>query len=158
MSNTNKNTKTNGKASNSKEAIYRELVTVRNTELIVYWARYNIQSAINFGLLVAVLANKPESFIGRHMECTAFAGILLALIWLLFIVFGKKLLIGRWERHIRTYENNISEVKYRLFSKVKEEEESKCIVQRYWDNLTILSCSLPLFCIGAWFVIAFNGN
>lgn len=37
---------------------YRALVSIRNTELSVYWARYNIQSAINCGFLVAVLASK----------------------------------------------------------------------------------------------------
>ena len=136
-----------------REALYTALVDVRNTELAVYWTRYNIQSAINFGLLAAVLASNSDSFIRKYIEFTAPAGFLLALIWLLFLVKGKQLLTGRWERHIRNYEKNTPEVKYRLFCEIENEKGIKTKWRTMWDNLDVLSRGLPILCMVSWIVI-----
>jgi hypothetical protein len=135
------------------EALYSALVSIRNAELTAYWTRYNIQSAINFGLLAAALASSENSFIGKHMVYAAIAGLILTLIWIVFVVKGKKLLTGRWERHIRTYEKNTHEVKYKLFCEVKKEEDSKGNLRRAWDNLDVLARCLPTLCIVAWIII-----
>ena len=87
------------------------------------------------------------------MVYVAIAGLILTLIWITFVVKGKKLLTGRWERHIRIYEENTHEVKYKLFCEVKKEEDSKCSLQRAWDNLDVLARGLPLLCIVAWIII-----
>ncbi|MDP2157987.1 MAG: hypothetical protein Q8K68_09795 [Nitrospirota bacterium] len=132
------------------EALYSALVSIRNVELTAYWTRYNIQSAINFGLLAATLASSEDSFIGKHITYAAIAGLILTLIWLTFVVKGKELLTGRWERHIRTYEENTHEVKYKLFCEVKKEEDIKSNLLRAWDNLDVLARGLPILCLVAW--------
>ena len=137
----------------TSEALYSALVSVRNVELTAYWTRYNIQSAINFGLLAAALASSADSFIGKNMVYAAIAGLILTLIWITFVVKGKKLLTGRRERHIRTYEENTHEVKYKLFCEVKKEEDSKSNLRRAWDNLDVLARGLPMLCIVAWIII-----
>lgn len=132
------------------EPLYSALVSIRNVELTAYWTRYNIQSAINFGLLAATLASSGDSFIGKHITYAAIAGLILTLIWLTFVVKGKKLLTERWERHIRTYEENTHEVKYKLFCEVKKEEDIKSNLLREWDNLDVPARGLPLLCLVAW--------
>jgi hypothetical protein len=154
---TNVTTETNMSGEVSKpEALYTALVNVRNTELTVYWTRFNIQSAINLVLLAAALSSKSDSFVGKHMWFAAIAGIILAIIWLLFIVKGKQLLEDRWEPHIRKYEENTPQVQYKLFCEIQKEKERvrKCNKLRpRWDNLDYLSRSLPILCIAAWFII-----
>ena len=136
-----------------QEALYTALVNVRNTELTVYWTRYNIQSAINFVLLAAALAGKSDSLIGKNMKFAVCAGILLALFWIIFVVKGKELLTDRWEKHIRTYEESTPQGTYRLFCEIKKEEDSKGSIQRKWDNLDYLSRALPILCMVAWIIL-----
>ena len=155
-SNANKETEITGEPSNTSEALYRTFVSVRNTELTTYWSRYSVQSAINFGLLAVALASKSDSRIGAHIVFIASIGIVLAVIWLLYVTKGKQILVDRWEMHIRLYEKSTPKVKYKLFSKIKKEEDSKRTMLRIWDNLTILSCIPPILCVGAWIVIAFK--
>ncbi len=50
----------------SREHQYTAFINVRNTEISVYWTRYNIQAFLNLGLLVAALSAKPDSLIGQH--------------------------------------------------------------------------------------------
>ncbi len=139
--------------STKAEPLYTALVSIRNTELSVYWTRYNIQSAINFVLVAAALASGPDSFASKHMALTAVAGLLASIIWLLFIAKGKQLLMTRWERHIRAYEDCTPEVKYKLFTIHSTEEALKSAEQSSWNNLTILASALPALCIIVWIVI-----
>jgi hypothetical protein len=139
--------------SSTPEALYSTLVSIRNTELTVYWTRYNIQSAINFVFLAAVLTSGSDSFIGKHIMPAAVIGLVLAIIWLFIVVKGKELLTDRWERHIRSYEESTNEVKYKLFCEVKKEEGNKSKIKRAWDNLDIIAPGLPILCMVAWIVI-----
>jgi hypothetical protein len=139
--------------STKAEPLYTALVNIRNTELSVYWTRYNIQSAINFVLLAAALASGSDSFARKHMALTVVAGLLTSIVWLLFIAKGKQLLMNRWERHIRAYEDCTPEVKYKLFTIHSAEEALKSAAQSSWDNLTDLAAALPALCIIVWIVI-----
>lgn len=133
------------------EPLYTAFVNVRNTELSVYWTRYNIQSAINFVLLAAVLTSRSDSFVNKYMNSAAIAGFVLAGIWFLVTIKGKQLLTDRWDSHLRTYEKIIiGREEHRLFCKVAQDEEKKCKLMRMWDNLDILARGLPVLCMLVW--------
>lgn len=137
-----------------REHQYNALVNVRNTELSAYWTRYNIQSVLNWGLVVAYLSVKSDSIIsrqlGRYLFLASPCGILLASIWLFFIIKSKQLLTDRWERHIQKYEAEFLPKKHRLFTNVCTEEEQKTYLKKNWDNLNFLARSIPVLLIFIW--------
>ena len=80
-----------------REHLYIALVNVRNTELSVYWTRYNIMAVINLGILAAVLSSRMDSLVIQVLPCVAAGGILLGAIWFAIAVKGKQLFTQRWE-------------------------------------------------------------
>jgi len=136
-----------------QEFLYAPLVDLRNTELSIYWTRYNILSAVNFGLLAVVLSASDDSFVPTMRTLVSLGGVLIAVIWLLFTVKGKQLLKNRWDQNISIYENKcIDNPDLRLFSRVLENESKKKWLRKNWDNLNILARSLPALCIVAWII------
>lgn len=140
-----------------REQQYASLLSVRNTELTAYWTRYSIQSALNLGILIAALSSKPDSIIGKNHVFVAIAGIVLALIWLLFTYYGKLLLNKRWEEHIIQYEKHFPE-DHRMFTRVRAEESSKGWFRRDLHNLNILARSIPVFVILGWIIVAITAD
>jgi hypothetical protein len=140
-----------------REQQYASLLSVRNTELKAYWTRYSIQSALNLGVLIAALSSNPDSIIGKNHVSVAIAGIVLALIWLLFTYYGKLLLTKRWEEYIIHYEKHFPE-DHRMFTRVHAEESSKGWFRRHLHNLDIPAWSIPVFVILGWIIVAFTAD
>jgi len=92
----------------AREHLYTALVNIRNTELTVYWTRYNIQSALNTAVLVGALAGVKGSdrLPLPVLLAVAVGGFFLAVIWLVFAVYGKRLFVDGWEEWIAEYEEN----------------------------------------------------
>jgi hypothetical protein len=143
----------NSPANLPREQQYAALVNVRNTELAAYWTRYNIQAVLNLGLTVATLSSKPDSFIGRNVIFAAAVGIILALIWLFFTIYGKRLFTERWERHIVRYEQAFLPREHRLFANVLFEEDAKGWFRKHWCNLNILARSIPTLLLLVWIIV-----
>ena len=139
------------------EFLYSALVELRNTELNVYWARYNILSAINFAMLAVSLSAAENSIVANAARLlVSLAGLLLSVIWLLITIKGKQLLIYRWDRNIAIYEEkfiNVPDLK--LFTRVLN-MESPGWLRRNWDNINILAWSLPVLCCMAWILFLFG--
>ena len=106
------------------EPLYASFVAIRNTELTVYWARNNILSAINFALLAVAFAGRSDSFVILHSALVGVGGIVLAVIWLLFVHKGKQLLTDRWELALKIYETTIQQSDHRLFTNVHAKAEN----------------------------------
>src|SRR5438128_2342560 len=132
------------------ETLYTALVQIRNAELAAHWLRYNIQFAVNFGLLAAVLTRATDSFVAAHLHFIAIIGFEVALIWLLLALQSKKIISRRWEKHLRIYEDTIARPEHRLFQQVAEEERKKTWWRRNWQNLNFLTWALPSLCLLAW--------
>ncbi len=143
------------------EGIYTALVNVRNTELSVYYARYNIQAVINFGLIAAVLAAREDSkFLTPLPLWIVLGGLALSMLWLCFVIWGKRLFTRRWESYLREYEIDILAHQclkngLLMFTDVKDKEEKLRQPRRYWDNLTILNVLVPLMASAAWMIIGY---
>ena len=147
------NHKPTSSKANEYQFLYSSLVGLRNTELTIYWTRYNILSAINFALLAVGFSAGDASFVVANRTLTAVGGLLIAVIWLLITVKGKQLLIERWDRNIEIYEEQcITDPDLRLFTRVLQ-NESKNWFRKRWDNLNILAGSLPVLCIVAWVIL-----
>jgi len=136
------------------ESLYPAFVSVRNTELVAYWSRYNIQTVLNFGLLAAALSANPGSFIVQHKILIGVGGIILSFVWVGFILMGKKLLTERWDSYIRECEKGFSNNEIKLFTRVEDEEKKICKLKRHWRNLNILAYIPPTLCIFAWVFLA----
>lgn len=132
------------------EPLYAALVQIRNAELAAHWARYNIQLAVNFGLLVAVVSRREDSLVAHRIHCISIIGVVLALIWFWFARQSTKRLSGRWEKHLRIYEDTIARPEHRLFQKIADEESKKSWLVRNWHNLNLFTWALPFLCLGAW--------
>jgi hypothetical protein len=132
------------------EPLYAAFVQIRNTELAAHWTRYNIQFAVNFGLLVAVLSRSENSLVAHRIHCISIVGFMLTLVWFWCAVQGKKLVSGRWEKHLRIYENAVPRPEHRLFQRVADEESKKSWLLKNWQNLNLLSLALPSLAVGAW--------
>jgi len=132
-------------------SLYVALVNVRNAELQAHWARYNIQSALNLGFVVAVFAassSNPDSFVAQHKVYFAAAGLLLAAVWLWFTVESKVVLTNRWDRHIRQFEQmHKAALPYDLFTRVADEEKN-----RWFGAMTLVQRLFPIVFIVAWVV------
>jgi hypothetical protein len=124
--------------------VYAALVAVRNAELQAHWTRYNIQSVLNLGFALAVLGAQPSSFIGEHQMLFAIAGALLGGTWLWFAWESKNVLVNRWGRHLKQFEEEHRDrLAYRLFTLVAAEEEGL-------GPLTLVQRLLPVGFIIVW--------
>ena len=112
--------------------------------------RYNIQFAVNFGLLAAVVTRARDSFIAAHLHCIAVIGIELTLIWFLLARQSKMTITSRWEKHLQIYEDMFARPEHRLFQKIAEEDSKKSWLVRNWQNLNLLAWALPSICLIAW--------
>jgi hypothetical protein len=135
------------------EALYAALVQIRNAELAVHWMRYNIQFAVNSGLLAVVAMKARDSFVAAHLHCIAIIGVELALIWFLFAAQGRKTINSRWEKRLRNYEDTIARPEHRLFQELAEEDSKKSWFVRNWQNLNLLAWALPSLCLCAWVLL-----
>ena len=136
------------------EFLYSSLVAIRNTELSIYWTRYSILSAINFGIIAVALTAGNNSTIHAARTWISLGGILIASIWLLITVRGKHLLTERWDRNIEIFEQKcIDDPELKLFTRVLKSESKNRFIKN-WDNLNILAWSLPVLCIIAWIVFS----
>lgn len=143
----------------AREGIYNALVSVRNTELSVYYTRYNIQAVINFGLIAAVLASRQDSmFLSPLSYWVIIGGVALSLIWLGFAVVGKRLFTERWEKYIRQYERDVlaPQKSLQMFTQVEEMERNLDPWKRNWKNLNVLTRSVPIIAVAAWILIAWS--
>lgn len=138
-----------------QEPLYGAFIQVRNIELSVYWTRYNIQSAINFGLIAVVLSSKTNSLIQQHLVYISVIGIFMAITWLCLTILGKRILNDWWEKHLRTYERTIPNQEHRLFRNIYKKENEKCWIKKNWQNLNILTRFLPILCLVVWLVILY---
>lgn len=147
---------------NGIEANYTALVNVRNTELSVYYARYNIQAVINFGLIAAVLATRQDSrFLSPLPLWIVLGGCALSLVWLGFAVVGKRLFAERWEGYLRRYESEILarqglHADLQMFTHVAAAQQRLGLWSRNWNNLNVLTRAVPLMAFAAWVVIAWS--
>lgn len=140
----------------SREQQYTAFINVRNTEVAVYWTRYNIQTFLNLGLLVAALSAKPDSLIVQHMFCTSIGGFCLAVIWLFMTIWSKRLITKRWDEYIRQYEEHYCEELLPLFTLVEAEENKKGFWKKHWNNLNILARIVPVILIIVWLILGIN--
>ncbi len=144
------------------EAIYTALVNVRNTELSVYYTRYNILAVINFGLIAAVLATRQDSaFLSPLPLWVVLGGAGLSLVWLGFAVVGKRLFTQRWEGYLRRYETEILSrqglpANLQMFTHIQAEEQRLDLWRRNWCNLNILSRLVPLMAFAAWMMVGWS--
>jgi hypothetical protein len=142
------------------EALYISLVNTRNTEVTAYWARYNIQAVLNFGLLAAVLSAKPETSLLYPLPAALPAvGVLLGIMWIAFVVVSKWVLVRRWERFLRDYEESFlmrpgAPASLAVFTAIHAEEAARSPFMRNIRNLNLLALIMPVICIGAWAWIA----
>lgn len=138
------------------EPLYVALVNIRNTEVTAYWARYNIQAVLNYGLLAAALSAKPDMpLLSPVPAALTVVGILLALVWVGFVIVSKWVLVRRWERFLMDYERRFlragDEVPcLGVFSVVFKEESARSAVVRNTRNLNLLALLMPFLCILAW--------
>ncbi len=132
------------------ESLYAAFVQIRNTELAAHWMRYNIQFAVNFGLLAAVVTRARDSFVARHLHCIAIIGIELTLIWFLLARQSKMTITSRWEKHLQIYEDMIARPEHRLFQKIADEDSKKSWFVRNWQNINLMAWALPIICLIAW--------
>ncbi len=130
----------------AQATLYATLVAVRNVELQAHWARYNIQAAINAGLLFAFVSARPSSFIEGNRTVIGMGGLLLAALWLWMAAGSKNVLVGRWDRHIRTFETQHPHCPYPLFSVVNREQSQHLIFQ----PLSFVQWLLPALVASAW--------
>jgi len=137
------------------DQFYTSLVNVRNTELSVYWTRYNILAAVNLALLAIALASDSTSFMYNFPIWIMLGGIILAFIWLLITIKGKQLITNRWEEHIRDYEKAFKDKNQKLFTNVNTAENVKCFLKKHYDNLNIPARAVPIICIVGWLIIGF---
>jgi hypothetical protein len=142
------------------EALYISLVNTRNTEVTAYWARYNIQAVLNFGLLAAVLSAKPETPLLYPLPAALPAvGILLGIVWIGFVVVSKWVLVRRWEGFLRDYEQSFltrpgAPASLAVFTTIHAEEAGRSAIMRNIRNLNLLALTMPVICIGAWLWLA----
>jgi len=141
--------------SSPTEGQYAALVSLRNTEISVYWTRYNIQSAINCVVLAAALASRSDSYIKVNMPFFSMIGILMTIIWIIFIIMGKMMLFDLWESNLINYEKITTGIKYKLFYQIHGTENTGSL-RRIFNKITILALTLPLLCMGAWVYILFH--
>ncbi|MFX0139538.1 MAG: hypothetical protein ACFFDN_38205 [Candidatus Hodarchaeota archaeon] len=147
-----------------QEPFYSDIVNIRNTELTVYWTRYNIQAAINIGLLAVTISANPGSYISQFRVQVSILGILISCIWIGFIVLSKKL-IHMWEEYIIKYENEylydkIPMKPIKVFTDVYEKNRlnktNKSIISWIiirWKFLDIFASGIPIICILTWLFI-----
>ena len=112
------------------DQFYASLVNVRNTELSVYWTRYNILAAVNLALLAFALASDSTSFMYNFPLWIMSGGIIFAFIWLFITITGKQLITNRWDKHIRDYEKAFNDKNQKLFTNVNTEENAKCFLKK----------------------------
>jgi hypothetical protein len=135
------------------EVLYATFVQIRNAELAAHWMRYNIQFAVNFGLLATVAMKARDSFVAAHLHCIAIIGVDLALIWFFLAAQSRKTIINRWEKPLQIYEDVIARPEHRLFQKLAEEDSKKLWFVRNWQNLNLLAWALPSLCLFAWVLL-----
>jgi hypothetical protein len=144
------------------DAIYTALVNVRNTELSVYYARYNILAVINIGLIAAVLATRHDSRFLSPLPCwIVLGGCALSLVWLGFAALGKRLFTERWEVYLRRFEREILDrqglqPELQLFTHVESTEQKLSWWKRHWENLNVLTLLVPLMAFAAWIIISWT--
>jgi hypothetical protein len=137
------------------EPLYSSLLSVRNTELTVYWTRYNIQAVLNFGLIAVALSAAPNSIIDKFPTLVAVSGMFLALIWLLFVVFSKRLITDEWDNCVKNYEQSILKSKQDVPNDIliiSQFTYNKNYFKRNLYNLNFVACSLPIICGLAWYL------
>ncbi|MBI2359674.1 MAG: hypothetical protein HYV04_12370, partial [Deltaproteobacteria bacterium] len=90
----------------SREGLYTALINIRNTEVQVYWTRYNIQSALNAVVLAGGLAalKGPNPLPDIVLLPLSLGGFVMSCVWLWFAVLGKRLFVEGWEEWIAEYE------------------------------------------------------
>jgi hypothetical protein len=126
--------------------LYATLVATRNVELQVHWARYNIQAAINAGLLFAFVSARPLAFIDEHRTVIALGGLFLTILWFWMTAESKNVLVGRWDRHIRQFEERHPACPYPLLSEVNREQSQYLIRQ----PLSFVQWVLIMLVASAW--------
>lgn len=126
------------------------LVAVRNVELETYWNRYNIQIALNGGLLVAVLATPSGSRIGTvPVSLVCFGGIVVALCWLAMVLQGKAWL-HCWDEELSLFEQTLGEQAiYPLFTRIR----SSAPALNPWLNITAVAMAAPVLCVFSWIAV-----
>lgn len=137
------------------EPLYSSLLSVRNTELAAYWTRYNIQTVINFGLLALIIRFVfPLSDIPLLIPIV---GMVLAIIWLSFVLLSKRLIIEEWDQCVKNYESVLAKQgvcrNILILSEFKNKEKNKNYFKRNWHNLNFVACTLPILCGLAWYLI-----
>ena len=145
------------------DLLYASLVAARNTELTIYWARYNIQAILNFGLLAATMQAPGGSLLNPIPRVILGAGIFLALTWFGLTIMGKRLLEQRWQTYIRRCEERIVKNKDEdedllVFTDIAKREAASGWWKREWNNLTILTSLVPLLCLIAWVLVWWRTN
>lgn len=85
--------------------VYSSLISLRNQELATHWTRYHVFAALNSAVLVAF-----ANFSGPHggHDILFWLGIMLTIVWFLFVYSGKKQLIERWDKKLETFEGEVS--------------------------------------------------
>ena len=73
------------------DGAYQHIISVRNTELQALWARYNIQSVINVGFIVAIMGLPERSRLALVPGWVILvSGLLLACVWVWTAVSGRR--------------------------------------------------------------------
>lgn len=135
-----------------KVAAYQQAVTIRNAELQVLWVRYNIQAALNIGLLVAIMGLRQESLLARvPAVMTTGAGVLLAFMWLWTTVYGGRWL-QHWERELIHLEAIIGEAEvFPLFRRAYANPP------RFNGRQHYAAVTVPVLVMGVWIVLWYSG-
>ena len=96
--------------------MYGAIVLVRNTEVAVFWARFNVLGGLVVLLMTVAVANSDKGSVQRYWNFICALGIMLTIVWFVAVWVGRGL-IRYWEKQLSQFESCIG-----LFTKVDQPE------------------------------------
>lgn len=141
--------------------IYSALVQTRNTELTIYWTRYNILGAIVFVLVAAALNTKSDTLCILYWDMLCWVGFILAWIWL-FVAFTGRGIVIDWQNRVADIESDPN--KWKAFTSwarsprvpFYEKLLNHLIIPSFKQPYTYVALLLPLAAIIIWSLLLYK--
>lgn len=140
--------------------VYAAVVQTRNTEITVYWNRYNILGAMVFGLIVAVSNSRPDTIFAAQWGIACLAGLFLTFIWGFVAVTGRALFV-HWQNCAADLEEDPH--KWKVFTTLIRSPRISFYIrlissfkQLVSQPYTYIALSLPAFAAVLWILLLIN--